>query len=103
MSWWKISEKTKTEQDTKPAAAGVLFPVRRRHCDQCLYTERKLVSNERRRQILRECRENDTFFNCHKSTIKGEIACCHGFYKRHPYATSVMRHAAKHKLIHFID
>lgn len=108
MSIWKDRDKISIEnfrKHGKPEGPElpVIFPVKKRHCNQCLYSERKLVSNERRREILRECREQDRFFNCHKATAKGEIACCHGFYKQNPIATSVMRRAAKEKLVRFVD
>ena len=45
-------------------------------CDQCLMTDQKIVSNERRRQIVKETIRDDCQFICHKGQIAGrEIAC----------------------------
>lgn len=47
-------------------------------CDQCLYGPRKIVSNARRAQILRDIRQKDCGFICHKAQIMGVDAYCRG-------------------------
>lgn len=42
-------------------------------CHQCLYGPHKIVSNERRREILRGLRRSDSHFICHLSTMAGEV------------------------------
>ena len=58
-----------------------MFKVKKECCNQCLFTENKIVSNKRRKEILNGCRENNNHFTCHKATIDGEDICCAGFYK----------------------
>lgn len=54
-----------------------MFKVKEEKCDQCLFSPDKIVSNERRREILSDCKKNDTHFNCHKE----DDVCCRGFYE----------------------
>jgi hypothetical protein len=58
-----------------------LFKVQKKQCNQCLFGPNKIVSDARRRQIIKDCVEEDTYFNCHKGTIKGiDSLCCRGFW-----------------------
>jgi hypothetical protein len=54
------------------------FKVMDRRCDQCLYGPNKIVSDARRKQILREIEQKDCNFICHKSSILNEEVCCRG-------------------------
>ena len=47
-------------------------------CNECLYGDRKIVSNSRRAEILREIRQKDCGFICHKAQIAGVDAYCRG-------------------------
>jgi len=58
-----------------------MFKVKKERCSQCLYSKDKIVSNERRSQLLRDIKQQDSYFVCHQSTIEGEDACCKGFYE----------------------
>lgn len=52
------------------------FEVMSRCCNQCLMTRNKIVSNERRKEILSITNDRDCAFTCHKATIAGrDIAC----------------------------
>jgi putative N-acetylmannosamine-6-phosphate epimerase len=54
--------------------------VQRRRCNQCLFSDDKIVSDDRKAQILSDCKTDNTHFECHKATIKGVGATCRGFY-----------------------
>ena len=58
-----------------------MFKVKKECCGQCLFSKGKIVSSERKRGILNDCRQNDNHFICHKASIDGEDICCHDFYK----------------------
>jgi|SRR6187455_865335 hypothetical protein len=52
------------------------FEVMAERCNQCLYGPDKIVSNERRAEILREITRKDCHFVCHKASIaKRDVAC----------------------------
>lgn len=71
---------------------GGTFQVQKEKCDQCLFTENRIVSVERMMEILDGCEEEDKHFICHKSSIKdGGNVCCRGFYDRDPNRTNLMR------------
>lgn len=57
------------------------FRVVETRCDQCLFGSDKIVSNERRKEVLASCmkRAKETFFVCHKT----RDTCCRGFYDSH--------------------
>lgn len=57
-----------------------MFKVKKECCDQCLFSKDKIVSNKRRQEILKSCRDNDHHFICHKSKENDDI-CCHSFYQ----------------------
>lgn len=48
-------------------------------CDQCLFSKDKIVSNERKQEILEGCQREGKYFICHKSTIKDDEVVCAGF------------------------
>lgn len=58
-----------------------MFEVMKERCDECLFSKDKIVSKTRMAQVLKDCRKNDTYFICHKSTIEGGETCCTGFYE----------------------
>jgi len=52
------------------------FKVLKEKCNQCLFSADKIVSNKRRTEVLQECKQNDSHFNCHKF----RDVCCRGFF-----------------------
>lgn len=50
-------------------------------CNQCLFTDQRIVSKERFGELVKECRQTDTHFICHKGSITGnDKLVCRGFY-----------------------
>lgn len=64
-----------------------------RRCDQCLFSKNKIVDNKRRREILKDCKESDKHFECHKGTIKGRKVMCKGFFEVMPTQTQILANA----------
>lgn len=58
------------------------FKVQKKRCDQCLFTDNRIVSERRAQKIVRDCLQTDRFFNCHKLQTKGVEGdlCCRGFW-----------------------
>ena len=78
------------------------FKVMENKCNQCLFSKNKIVSNERRKDILEECKRNDGHFICHKATIAGdEDVCCRGFYDTQ--STNLIRIAERLDMIEFVQ
>lgn len=57
-----------------------MFKVYAERCNQCLFSKDKIVSDERRAEVLEECRRRDSHFICHKASIARQDVCCRGFY-----------------------
>lgn len=59
-----------------PQESVSCFAVMSEPCDQCLMSPGKIVSDERRKELLQQCAKNDDHFICHKATIAGyRIGC----------------------------
>lgn len=74
-------------------------------CNQCLFGPNKIVSDERKEAVLAECDRTDTYFICHKSSIRdpNERAACAGFHAAFPRVGKLQRMARHLKLIEYID
>lgn len=59
--------------------------VQKKRCNECLYSSQKIVSDERREQIIEDCLEKDHFFVCHKGSLCSpkKTIVCRGFYDAH--------------------
>lgn len=49
-------------------------------CNECLFGKDKIVSKERAADVIAGCLKKDTYFVCHKATIKNKDVCCRGFW-----------------------
>lgn len=78
-----------------------VFPIMARRCSECLFGPNKIVSNERRAEILKECKQGDSHFLCHKGSIAGEEICCRGFYEKK--TTNLIRIAERMNRVIWID
>lgn len=57
--------------------------VQKEKCNQCLFSDNRIVSMKRMKDIIQTCHKQDTFFVCHKSTVKGDNGvCCKGFWDK---------------------
>lgn len=78
-----------------------MFEVCEQKCDQCLFTPQRIVSKAQMTQILKECRQQDTYFQCHKGTIAGKDICCRGFYDTQ--TSQLMRIAQRLDAVRFVE
>lgn len=54
--------------------------VAHKRCDQCLLTENRIVSEDRKNEILEDCEQSGKYFLCHKATLRDENIICAGFF-----------------------
>jgi hypothetical protein len=54
-----------------------------RMCNQCLFTQNRIVSEERAASILKQCAREKTHFICHKFSLlhRGSQVMCRGHYE----------------------
>ena len=55
-----------------------MFYVLDKPCNQCLYGKNKIVSDDRKKQLLKGLENRDDYFICHKATIKNKVVACRG-------------------------
>lgn len=58
----------------------MLEKVQKNNCNNCLFTENKIVSESRKAEILARCKSKKTQFICHKASAKKTKVVCRGFY-----------------------
>lgn len=85
------------------------FLVAAEQCDECLFTPGRIVSSQRMAGVLRECRQEDAHFVCHKYTVaemygaeEFRNVCCRGFWDRNPETTNLMRIASRLGVVRFV-
>lgn len=66
-------------------------------CDQCLFSNNKIVSEERSQELLMECFNKDTHFNCHKTNF-----ICAGFIKTNFNQSQLLQIAERLNILEFI-
>lgn len=47
-------------------------------CGQCLFSPTKIVTDERKKEILNDLKVRQMHFFCHKGTINGQNVICYG-------------------------
>lgn len=77
------------------------FKVCEEKCDQCLFTDNRIVRPGRVKEILKECRQKDSHFTCHKASIAGGDVCCRGFYDTQ--TSQMIRIAQRLNMVEFVD
>jgi hypothetical protein len=85
---------------------GRRFSVMRKRCDECLFSDAKIVSGERRSQILRSCARTGNHFLCHKGTLVNENIVCRGFYDEglgHDRPNQALQIASRLGLVVFVE
>lgn len=74
-----------------------MLEVCKERCAQCLFSKEKIVSDARRRDILAKCKQDDSYFVCHKT----DNACCRGFYDTR--STNYLRIAQRLNAVKFVE
>ena len=78
--------------------------VYKTQCKNCLLSPDSIVSPARRKEIIKKCTTEQTFFVCHKSSIQGnEDVCCKTFYDRLGYYSQMIRIAQRLGVIQDIE
>lgn len=72
-------------------------------CDQCLFSPNKIVSDARKREIIKNCLATGAQFICHKATIKGEEVVCRGFYDTYGPQINLIRIAQRLHAVEEVD
>lgn len=76
--------------------------VCKKRCNQCLFSKNKIVSNERKKEILQQCKDKEEHFICHKGSLKGKNVMCKGFFDS-KYQTPMQQVAQRLNMLTYID
>lgn len=77
------------------------FKVAHKRCDECLFSSAKIVDEDRKNEILKECAKNNNYFLCHKSTIRNDAVVCRGFFDEQSNQACVV--AKKLNIVKYVD
>jgi len=80
-----------------------MFRVAQECCNECLFSEDKIVDDKRRKQIVKNCLQKDSYFICHKATLAGQEVCCRAFYDKLGIQINLIRVAQRLKIVEFVD
>ena len=80
-----------------------MLQVCKSRCNQCLYSANKIVSDERKEELLAAIRSEQSYFVCHKSSINGGDTCCRGFYDEDGHYSQLIRVASRIGAIEFVE
>lgn len=81
--------------------------VQEHKCNQCLFSNNRIVSTKRAEQIIKKCIRDDSFFVCHKSSIEskdghGDV-CCRGFWDNFKDRFNLGRIAQRLNAVKFVS
>lgn len=77
------------------------FKVCDKPCNQCLFSKDRIVSAQRVREILNDCKREGRHFTCHKATMQGRDVCCRSFYDTR--TSNMARIAQRLRMVEFVD
>ena len=72
-----------------------MFRVKTQQCNQCLFSDNKIVNDARKEEVLRTTLKKDSFFVCHKT----DDVCCKGYWDSHKNDFTVGQIAQRLNLI----
>lgn len=80
-----------------------MLKVYDKQCDQCLFTNNRVVSARRYQQIVKDCIQKQSFFVCHKASINEETICCKGYFDKLGSYSQLIRIAERLNAVQFIE
>jgi len=72
-------------------------------CDQCLYSKNKIVSDERKEELLQSLQRSSYYFVCHKASILGVKVMCRGYYEANQDTSTLIALEHELELVNFVD
>ena len=73
----------------------------KKKCKYCLFTKNRIVSPQRKEEIVSNCLSNQTHFICHSSQKDDEIVCS-GFYKQYGHHSQLIRIMGRINALKFV-
>lgn len=72
-------------------------------CKNCLLSENRIVSPARAKRIIKDCVSKQSYFVCHKASMKDEEVICRNFYKQLGGHSQMVRIAERLNCLEFVE
>lgn len=80
-----------------------MLKVYKDQCKNCLLSKNRIVSPQRAKEVVEECMSNQSFFICHKSSMKKGDTMCKKFYDSFGDQSQLVRVAKRLGVIEFVE
>ena len=71
-------------------------------CQNCLLSPNRIVSGKRAKEIINGCVKNQTHFQCHKATLRGEDIMCKSFFDSFGHYSQMVRIAGRLDMLKYV-
>jgi hypothetical protein len=72
-------------------------------CGNCLLSPKRIVSPQRAKDIIEECKQTQTHFICHKASMRDEQVLCNKFYHQFGQFSQMVRISERLKMVQFVE
>ena len=72
-------------------------------CKNCLLSKDSIVSQARRKEIVKGCIEDQSYFICHKASIEGKDIVCKTFFDTLGHYSQMIRISERLNMIKFVE
>ena len=72
-------------------------------CKNCLLSTDAIVSAKRRKDIIKTCIQEQSYFICHKASMNGKDICCKSFYDKLGHKSQMVRIAERLNAVKYVD
>ena len=72
-------------------------------CNNCLLSKDRIVSPKRAKDLLNKIAEKQSYFVCHKASVKGEEIVCKTFFDKLGHQSQMIRIAERLNAVQFVE
>jgi hypothetical protein len=80
-----------------------MLKVYKECCGNCLLSKDRIVSPKRAKDLLKEIEEKQSYFVCHKASMKSEEIVCKNFFDKLGHQSQIIRIAERLNAVQFIE
>lgn len=80
-----------------------MLKVYKECCHNCLLSKDRIVSPKRAKDLLNEIAEKQSYFVCHKASVKGEEIVCKTFFDKLGHQSQMIRIAERLNAVEFVE
>lgn len=72
-------------------------------CQNCLLSSNRIVSPQRAKQIIQDTTASQSYFICHKASMKDDDVVCRNYYDKLGHTSQMVRIAGRLGCIEFVE